>query len=140
MFEWLFAPYSNLLVGMDFLLRNPVACSAVEMLRALTLLVCTAAGARIVAHCIADRGLRRRSPVYSTDEFSGLYDIYQEAGALVGLKRLPPLHRHADEGTLAFTTGCFRPAIFVAPAVIRSLRTDDPGRAGARVGPRAPSR
>ncbi len=59
MFEWFFAPYSSLLLGVEFLLRNPAACSAVEVLRALTLLLCAAAGARIGAHCVADWCLRR---------------------------------------------------------------------------------
>ncbi|MBA3889904.1 MAG: M48 family metalloprotease [Gemmatimonadaceae bacterium] len=125
MFEWFFAPYASLLLGVEFLLRNPVACSAVDVLRALTLFLCAAAGARIGAHCLADRRLRRRSPVYGPDEFSGLYDLYREAGTRVGLKRLPPLHRQADEDPLAFTTGCFRPAVFLAPALIRSLGADE---------------
>jgi heat shock protein HtpX len=126
MFEWLFAPYSKLLWGVEALLSIPGTCAApVDVARALTLLLFAAAVARIRAHCVADRRLRRRSPVYGPDEFSGLYDLYREAGARVGLKRLPPLHRHADEGPLAFTTGCFRPAVFLAPALIRSLGTDE---------------
>jgi Zn-dependent protease with chaperone function len=125
MFEWFFAPYSNLLLGVEFLMRNPAACSAVELLRALTLLLCAVASARIGAHCIADRQLRRRSPVYGPHEFSGLYELYREAGTRVGLKSLPPLRRQADEEPLAFTTGCFRPAVFVAPALIRSLGNDE---------------
>jgi Zn-dependent protease with chaperone function len=63
--------------------------------------------------------------VYGPHEFSGLYDLYREAGTRVGLTRLPPLHRHADEGPLAFTTGSFRPAVFLAPTVIRSLQSDE---------------
>ncbi|HEX2219332.1 MAG TPA: M48 family metalloprotease [Gemmatimonadales bacterium] len=126
MFEWFFAPYTRLLQGVEVLLRIPGLCGApVDVLRALTLLLCAAAGARIGAHCIADRRLRRRSPVYGPDEFSGLYDLYREAGTRVGLKRLPPLHRHADEDPLAFTTGCFRPAVFLAPALVRSLGADE---------------
>jgi Zn-dependent protease with chaperone function len=126
MFEWFFAPYSRLLWGVEVLLRIPGLCGApVDVARALTLLLCAAAVARIGAHWVADRRLRRRFPVYGPDEFSGLYDLYREAGARVGLKRLPPLHRHADEGPLAFTTGCFRPAVFLAPAVIRALGTDE---------------
>ncbi len=126
MFEWFFGPYSRLLWGVEALLRIPGLCGApVDVARALTLLLCAAAVARIAAHCVADRRLRRRSPVYGADEFSGLYDLYREAGTRVGLKRLPPLHRHADEGPLAFTTGCFRPAVFLAPALIRSLGTDE---------------
>ena len=126
MFEWFFAPYSKLLWGVESLLVIPGLCGApVDVARALTLLLCAAAVARIGAHCVADRRLRRRSPVYGPDEFSGLYDLYREAGTRVGLKRLPPLHRHADEGALAFTTGCFRPAVFLAPVVIRSLGTEE---------------
>jgi Zn-dependent protease with chaperone function len=126
MFEWLFAPYSRLLWGVEVLLSIPGDCMApVDVTRALTLLLCAAAVARIGTHWVADRRLRRRFPVYGPDEFSGLYDLYREAGARVGLKRLPPLHRHADEGPLAFTTGCFRPAVFLAPAVIRSLGSDE---------------
>jgi Zn-dependent protease with chaperone function len=126
MFEWFFAPYSQLLWGVEVLLRIPGLCGApVDVSRALTLLLCAAAVARIGAHCAADRRLRRRSPVYGPDEFSGLYDLYREAGTRVGLKRLPPLHRHADRGPLAFTTGCFWPAVFLAPVVIRSLGTDE---------------
>jgi Zn-dependent protease with chaperone function len=126
MFEWLFEPYSRLLWGVESLLVIPGLCGApVDVARALTLLLCAAAVARIGAHCVADRRLRRRSPVYGPDQFSGLYDLYREAGTRVGLKRLPPLHRHADEGPLAFTTGCFRPAVFLAPALIRSLGTDE---------------
>jgi Zn-dependent protease with chaperone function len=126
MFEWLFAPYSSLLWGLETLLPIPGTCAApVDVARALTLLLYVAAVARIGAHSVADRRLRRRSPVYGPHEFSGLYDLYREAGTRVGLKRLPPLHRHADEGPLAFTTGCFRPAVFLAPAVIRSLGTDE---------------
>lgn len=126
MFEWFFAPYSELLWGVESLLVIPGLCGApVDVARALTLLLCLAAAARIGANCVADRRLRRRSPVYGPDEFSGLYDLYREAGARVGLKRLPPLHRHPDVGPLAFTTGCFRPAVFLAPVVIRSLGTDE---------------
>jgi Zn-dependent protease with chaperone function len=126
MFEWFFAPYSKLLWGVESLLRIPGLCGApVDVARALTLLLCAVAVARIGANCVADRRLRRRSPVYRPDEFSGLYGLYREAGTRVGVKRLPPLHRHADEGPLAFTTGCFRPAVFLAPAVIRSLGTDE---------------
>jgi Zn-dependent protease with chaperone function len=126
MFEWFFAPYSRLLWGVEALLRIPGLCGApVDVARALTLLLCAAAGARIGAHCVADRRLRRRSPVYGPDEFSGLYDLYREAGTRVGLKNLPPLHQHADEAPLAFTTGCFRPAVFLAPALVRSLGADE---------------
>jgi Zn-dependent protease with chaperone function len=126
MFEWFFAPYARLLQGVASLLSIPGNCGApVDVLRALTLLLCAAAGARIAAHCVADRRLRRRSPVYGAAEFAGLHDLYREAGARVGLNRLPPLHRHADEAPLAFTTGCFRPAVFVAPALVRSLGPDE---------------
>jgi Zn-dependent protease with chaperone function len=127
MFEWFFVPYSRLLWGVESLLRIPgdLCAAPVDVARALTLLLCAAAVARMGANWIADRRLRRRSPVYGPDEFSGLYDLYREAGTRVGVKRLPPLHRHADERPLAFTTGCFRPAVFVAPAVIRSLGTDE---------------
>ena len=126
MFEWFFAPYARLLQGAASLLRLPGTCAApVDVLRALTLLLAAAAGARIVAHWVADRRLRRRSPVYGPDECAGLYDRYREAAARVGLQRLPPLHRHADADPLAFTTGCFRPAVFVAPALVRSLAADE---------------
>lgn len=127
MFEWFFAPYSKLLWGVEALLLIPsdLCGTPVDTARTLTLLLFAAALARFVANCVADRRLRRRFPVYGPDEFSRLYDLYREAGARVGLKRLPPLHRHADEGPLAFTTGSFRPAVFLAPAVIRSLGTDE---------------
>jgi heat shock protein HtpX len=126
MFEWFFAPYTRLLQGLHALLVIPGTCGApVDVLRALTLLLCGAAGARIGAHCVADWRLRRRSPLYGPTEFSGLYALYREAGARVGLKRLPPLHRHADEGPLAFTTGCFRPAVFLAPVLVHSLGADE---------------
>jgi Zn-dependent protease with chaperone function len=126
MFEWFFAPYARLLQGVQSLLVIPGACGApVDVLRALTLLLCVAAGARIRAHCVADRRLRHRSPVYGQDEFPGLFELYREAAAGVGLKRLPPLHRHADEDPLAFTTGCFRPAVFLAPTLVRSLGADE---------------
>lgn len=127
MFEWFYAPYSRVLWGVEALLLIPsdLCGTPVDTARTLTLLLFAAALARIVAHCVADRRLRRRFPVYGPDEFSGLYDLYREAGARVGLKRLPPLHRHADEGPLAFTTGSFWPAVFLAPAVIRSLGTDE---------------
>jgi Zn-dependent protease with chaperone function len=125
MFEWFFAPYSSLLLGVEFLVRNPASCSAVDALRALTLFLCAAAGARIGAHTIAVRRLRRRSPIYAPDEYARLYDLYREAGRRVGLKQLPPLHRQADEDPLAFTAGCFRPAVFLAPVLIRSLEADE---------------
>lgn len=126
MFEWLFAPYSKLLWGVESLLVIPGLCGApVDVARALTLLLCAAAAARVVANCVADGCLRRRHPVYGPHEFAGLYDLYREAATRVGLKRLPPLHRHADGGPLAFTTGSFRPAVFLAPVVIRSLGTDE---------------
>jgi Zn-dependent protease with chaperone function len=126
MFEWFFAPYSRLLWGVQSLLVVPGLCGApVDVARALTLLLCAAAVVRIGANWVADRRLRRQFPVYGPHEFSGLYDLYREAGARVGLKRLPPLHRHVDQGPLAFTTGCFRPAVFLAPALVRSLGTDE---------------
>ena len=126
MFEWFFAPYARLLQGVQALLVIPGTCGApVDLLRALTLLLIAAAGGRVWAHRVADRRLRRRSPVYGRDEFSALYDLYREAGERVGVKRLPPLHRHADEDPLAFTTGCFRPAVFLAPALVRSLGADE---------------
>jgi heat shock protein HtpX len=126
MFEWFFAPYARFLQGVGALLQPPGLCGApVDVLRALTLLLCAATGARIWAHCVADRRLRRRSPVYDASECSGLYDLYREAGTRVGLRRLPPLHRQADEQPLAFTTGCFRPAVFLASAVVHSLGADE---------------
>jgi hypothetical protein len=89
MFEWFFAPYARLLQGVGALLVVPGTCGApVDVLRALTLLLCAAAGARIGAHWVADRRLRHRSPVYGANEFSGLYDLYREAGTRVGLKLL----------------------------------------------------
>lgn len=126
MFEWFFAPYSRLLWGVEVLLTVPGLCGApLDLARAVTLLVCAFAVARIGAHLVADRRLRRRYPPYRPDEFSGLYDLYREAGSRVGRVRLPPLHRHVDQGPLAFTTGCFRPAVFLAPALIRHLGTDE---------------
>ena len=126
MFEWFSAPYARLLLGVEFLLVVPGTCAApVDVLRALTLLLGAAAGARLGAHWVADRRLRRRSPVYGPAECAALYALYREAGARVGLTRLPPLHQHADEAPLAFTTGCFRPAVFLAPALVRALGTDE---------------
>ncbi|HUR06653.1 MAG TPA: M48 family metalloprotease, partial [Nonomuraea sp.] len=126
MFEWFFAPFTRLLLGAQSLLVIPGACGApVDVLRALTLLLLIAAGVRIRAHCVANRRLRERSVVYSNEEFPGLYDLYREAAVRVGLKRLPPLHQHADEDPLAFTTGCFRPAVFLAPTLVRSLGADE---------------
>ncbi len=126
MLEWFFAPYARLLQGVQALLVVPGTCGApVDVLRALTLLLVVAGGVRIWAHCVADRRLRRRSPVYDAAECSGLYELYRDAAARVGLKRLPPLHGHADEDPLAFTTGCFRPAVFLAPALVRSLGADE---------------
>ena len=126
MFEWFYAPYARLLQGVQALLVVPGDCGApVDVLRALTLLLIAAAGGRIWAHCVADRRLRRRSPLYEAAEFPALYEHYREAGARVGLKRLPPLHRHADANPLAFTTGCFRPAVFLAPTLVRSLGADE---------------
>jgi Zn-dependent protease with chaperone function len=126
MFEWFFEPYSLLLQGVAWLLVIPGTCGApVDLLRALTLLLIAAAGARIRGHCVAYRHLRSRSPVYGPDEFPGLYALYREAGTRVGLKRLPPLHRQTDEDPLAFTTGCVRPAVFLAPALVRSLGADE---------------
>jgi Zn-dependent protease with chaperone function len=126
MFEWFFAPYSALLLGVRFVTRIPGLCaSPADVLRVLTLLLGASAGARIWAHCIADRRLRRASPVYEQNEYAALYDLYREAGTRVGLKRLPPLHQHADEGPLAFTTGSFKPAVFLAPTLIRSLGADE---------------
>lgn len=126
MFEWAYGPYSRLLWGMESLLHIPGDCMApVDVVRALTLLLFGAAAARILASGVADLRLRRRFPVYGPDEFAGLYDLYRQAAARVGLKRLPPLHRHADEGPLAFTTGCFFPAVFLAPAVVRTLGPDE---------------
>lgn len=126
MFEWFFVPYSGLLWGLEALLGIPGLCGGpMNLARGLTLLLCAVAALRIGAHCIADRRLRRRCPVYGPDEFSGLYDLYREAGTRIGLRRLPPLHRHADRAPLAFTTGCFRPAVFLAPALIRSLGVDE---------------
>jgi Zn-dependent protease with chaperone function len=126
MFEWLFAPYASSLGAAEALVMVPGTCGApVDVLRALTLLLWAAAGARIWAHSVAYRRLRRRSPVYGRDEFPALYDLYLEAGRMVGLRRLPPLHRHVDEDPLAFTTGCFRPAVFLAPALVRSLGADE---------------
>jgi Zn-dependent protease with chaperone function len=126
MFEWFFVPFARFLLGVQSLLVIPGACGApVDVLRALTLLLVVAAAVRIRAHWVADRRLRDRSPVYGADEFPGLYDLYREAAKCVGLKRLPSLRRHADEDPLAFTTGCFRPAVFLAPALIRSLGPDE---------------
>ena len=68
MFEWFFAPYSRLLWGAESLLVIPGLCGApVDVARAVTLLLCAAAVARIGAHCVADQRLRRRSPVYGPD-------------------------------------------------------------------------
>jgi heat shock protein HtpX len=126
MFEWLFVPFARFLLGVQSLLVIPGACGApVDVLRALTLLLIVAAGVRIRAHCVANRRLLQRSPIYGDDEFPGLYGLYREAAASVGVKRLPPLHRHADEDPLAFTTGCFRPAVFLAPTLIRSLGAEE---------------
>ena len=126
MFEWFFAPYALLLQGVPWLLVIPGACGApVDLLRAVTLLLIVAVVVRIRGHCVAYRRLRERSPIYRQDEFPGLYDLYREAGARVGVKRLPPLHRNADEDPLAFTTGCLRPAVFIAPALVRTLETDE---------------
>jgi Zn-dependent protease with chaperone function len=125
MFEWFFAPYEGLLSGLGFLLRNPAECSAVDLLRALTALLCAAVIARVGAHWIADRRLRRRCPAYSPEEFSALHVLYRQAGALVGIRALPPLHRYTDERPLAFTTGFFRPAVFLAPSVVDGLGVDE---------------
>lgn len=125
MFEWFFAPYEGLLSGVGFLLRNPAECSAVDLLRALTAVLCAAAVARVAAHWIADRRLRRRCPAYSPEEFSSLYALYRKAGALVGIRDLPPLHRYTNERPLVFTTGFFRPAVFLGPSLVDGLEVDE---------------
>jgi hypothetical protein len=56
----------------------------VDVLRALTLLLCAAAGARIGAHWSPTGACADRSPVYGANEFSGLYDLYREAGTRSG--------------------------------------------------------
>ena len=125
MFEWFFVPYIRFLQGLHFILIPGNGPAPADLLRALMLFLCIAAVLRIVTHYFADRRLRSRSPIYGPREFSGLNDLYREAGRLVGLKRLPPLHRYADEGPLAFTSGVFSPAVFLAPVVIHSLGPEE---------------
>lgn len=126
MFEWFIAPYSALTELGRFILRIPGSCGApIDVLRYLTLLLCGTAVARITGNVIADRRLRRASPIYDRSEYSDLYELYHEAGARLGIRRLPTLHQHRDESPLAFTTGSFRPAVFLAPTLVRSLPTDE---------------
>ena len=136
MFEWFFAPYARLLQGVESLLVIPGTCGApVDVLRALTLLLCAAAGARIGAHWVADRRLRRQSPVYGPHEFSGCTPLPRgRRGSGLGASRAAPA---ADECT-RLHPGAWPPSS--CTRVIRRSERTSFRACGARARPRAAAR
>ena len=125
MFEWFSGPYAGFLTGVLFLLKNPAACTAVDLLRSFSTLLLAIITFRLCAQAVAHRALLRRSIAYTPDDTPALFRLYDEAAASVGLASAPRLYQAPSGGPAAFTTGLLRPAIFVAPSVLTTLTADE---------------
>ena len=125
MFDWFIDPYTRFLAAGHFLALNPVACTAVDLLRAFTLVCFASIGGHWGIQLIVARRLRQRYPLYSGVSHPELYRTYSCAARKIGIRRIPDLHRFVDEQPAAFTLGFFRPAIFLAPRLVERLSPEE---------------
>ncbi|MCI0617824.1 M48 family metalloprotease [bacterium] len=124
MFNWLSEQYLKLIQNYEILLRNPVQCGTVELLRLFSITLLIVFLFRLVAHCIVYYRIRRFGR-YNETENARLIQIYRFAAQKAGVTRLPPLYQFPDKSPLAFTIGCWNPSIFLAPSVINHLKDDE---------------
>ncbi len=124
MFNWLFEQYLKLIENYEILLRNPVHCGTVELLRLFSFTLLIVFAFRLVAHCIVYYRIRRFGRYNETEE-NHLFQIYRLAAQKAGVTRIPTLYRFPNKSPLAFTIGCWNPSIFLAPAVVNNLQDDE---------------
>ena len=88
--------YAELVVNFKVLATNFTDCPTVLKLQILAAGVVVLLGARMAAHSVIARRLRRSAPCYDEGEQPRLYELYRRAGREVGLGKLPPLRRSSN--------------------------------------------
>ncbi len=104
------------------LLRGDIAeCRAVDALRWAGFLLAALWLAKWLVHATAERRARRRAGTFDPDRWPGLWRVYRQAAAKVGLRRPPLLRQGASRRTPMFVAGVWRPTVYVHPGLAKSL-------------------
>ena len=110
-----------MIANYTILLKNPIHCGTVELLRLFSLTLLVVFILRLAAHWIVFFRMRRSFTRYNEEEHESLIQIYRRAAQKAGVQSLPPLFKFLNNSPLVFTIGCWKPSIFLAPSVVDSL-------------------
>lgn len=114
--------YAELLEGAVLLGVNPAQCAAIGTLRSFCLIAALVAGAHALAGFYKLARLRSTGVPW-TDE--NVLNLFNECVRAAGLRARPSLLIAPAGGPSVFTAGSFRPAIFIAPALVKSLDSEE---------------
>lgn len=121
MFEWLSENYIKLILNYKILLGNPSGCGTVELLWLFTFTLMVIFVFKLVIHLIVFQHLKRKFSRFTKDRHGALFQLIRDAAERVKVRKLPPLYQFSNERPLIFTIGSIRPAIFLAPQMVKKL-------------------
>ncbi|MFQ5605694.1 MAG: M56 family metallopeptidase [bacterium] len=125
MFEWLSQQYIKLILNYQILLGNPSGCGTVELLRLFSFTLIAVFALKLGAHLLIFNYLKRKFSRYSVRSHPELFRLYERSAQIMILKKLPALFAFENVRPLVFTIGSLRPAIFLAPALVNKLKSDE---------------
>lgn len=126
MFEWLFDTYVRLMINFKILSGEVgIRCHALDNLRVFAFTLGVVFFIRLVMSSIVFYGLKKKFVTYSEDTLPRLIALYQSVAQRVGIKNLPPLFQFLDKNPAVFTIGNLKPSIFLAPALVQSLKDEE---------------
>jgi len=125
MFEWLSEQYIKLILNYQILLGNPSGCGTVELLRLFSYTLLATFLFKLVVHLGIFNHIKRKFPKYSEDTHPQLFQLFQNAAHKVNMAKLPPIYQFSNEKPLIFTIGSLKPAIFIAPQLVKNLSYEE---------------
>lgn len=126
MFEWLSNFYLQLIVNFKILfVSDMVNCYAVDRLHLFSGVLLGIFGLKVIIHHIIFWRLRHKFPQYSSQTHPAVITIFKSAAQALNIRRLPELYQFQNSRPLVFTIGTLKPAIFLAPALLEKLRSEE---------------
>jgi len=125
MFEWLSQNYIQIIANYKILLGDLTHCYAVDRLRLFTLILLIAFLIKLILHFVIYYRLRKKYPEYLEETHAKLINIFRIAAQKAKIRRPPRLYQFSNQHPLVFTIGTLKPAIFLAPQLLRKLTHDE---------------
>ena len=114
-----------LITNIQILLKNPTGSVAITILKMFCIILLIRLGIKFFLHHYTLVNLRKKFYLYDRCNVQNIRDLFSSLCIKNKLRKIPFLYIFSENKPLIFSTGLFRPAVFLSPRLIFDLSRDE---------------